>query len=127
MKMMIFSLLMAPIFSFAQSMPESATEPMPLEDVLVVCTFADKNLDLTSVSVSADGKMVAQMNPKYVFGEIAPYLAYTGLDVVTSEESVRITGTLLAIAGQVNVDVTVQRGKKNNVKLLDEDATCEAK
>ena len=127
MKMTIFVLLMSPIFSWAQIMPEPVTEALNAEKALVVCTFVDTDLDFKSVSVSADGVMVAEINPKYVSEEIVPFLAYKGLVITESKNSVRVQGNIVTMAGPVDLDLTVKRGKANSTEFLGAQLICAVK
>lgn len=127
MKLTIFTFLMLPLMSFAQSMPQTATGPMSADEVLVTCTFENPDVDFQTVTASAQGALVVQINPKYVDGEIAPYLSYEGLVVTETEKTVRVEGSLLTLAGLANIDITVVRGKKSTVQILDQLATCEVK
>lgn len=127
MKLTILTILFAPLLIFAQSMPQAATEPMSTDEVLVTCTFENPDVDFQTVTASAQGILVAQINPKYVDGEIAPYLTYGGLKVTETKKSVRVEGSILSMAGPVKIDITVIRGKKTKVQILDQPVTCEVK
>ena len=85
-------------------MPQAVTEPMPADEVLVTCTFESPDVDFKTVTASAEGTLVAQVNPKFVDDEIAPYLAYEGLVVTETDKAVSVVGTILTLAGPVDID-----------------------
>lgn len=128
MKMMtVLMVLFTSAMSFAQIMPESATQGMSADQAVVSCTFDNKDVDYTELKINSAGDMILTVNAKYVSGDIAPYILYKGLDIgMTSVDSaVTVKGVILSLTGEVVIDLVLARGQSNSVVVAEEALTCE--